>query len=72
MMIVNDILGGPQNVPPRVFQSVERIMKKELVSWAQLGSAAIFGGVVATVTVKEIALGRNTTPYIEKNIQITL
>jgi molybdopterin/thiamine biosynthesis adenylyltransferase len=69
-MIVGDILGGPQNVPPRVFQSVERIIKKELVSWAQLGSAALMGGVVATVAVKRIALGEHHDAYVEKNIQI--
>jgi hypothetical protein len=69
-VIVNDVLGGPQNVSPRVFASVERIMKHELVSWAQLGSAAILGGVVATIAVKRIVFGESTSPYIEKNIQI--
>jgi len=69
-VIVGDILGGPQNVSPRVFASVERIIKHELVSWAQLGSAAILGGVVATIAVKRIVLGEDNSPYIEKNIQI--
>ncbi len=70
-IIVNDILGGPDQVPPRVFASVGRVMKGELVSWSQLGSAAILGGVVATIAIKDIALGHNKTPYIAKNIQIT-
>jgi len=69
-VIVGDVLGGPQNVSPRVFASVERIMKHELVSWAQLGSAAILGGVVATLAIKKIVSGENVSPYIEKNIQI--
>jgi len=69
-VIVGDVLGGPQNVSPRVFASVERIMKHELVSWAQLGSAAILGGVVATITIKRIVSGEDVAPYIEKNIQI--
>jgi molybdopterin/thiamine biosynthesis adenylyltransferase len=69
-VIVGDVLGGPQNVSPRVFASVERVMKHELVSWAQLGSAAILGGVVATIAVKHIVSGQDTSPYIEKNIQI--
>jgi molybdopterin/thiamine biosynthesis adenylyltransferase len=69
-MIIGDILGGPQNVPKRVFQSVERIIKKELVSWSQLGSAALLGGVVATVAIKRIALGEHNELYVEKNIQI--
>lgn len=69
-VIVGDVLGGPQNVSPRVFASVERIMKHELVSWAQLGSAAILGGVVTTLAIKRIVSGEDTSPYIEKNIQI--
>lgn len=69
-VIVGDVLGGPQNVSPRVFASVERIMKHELVSWAQLGSAAILGGVVTTIAIKRIVSGQDTSIYIEKNIQI--
>lgn len=56
-MIMNDFLGGPQNVDPYMLASVQRVFKKELVSWSQLGSAAILGGVVATVAIKRIALG---------------
>jgi molybdopterin/thiamine biosynthesis adenylyltransferase len=56
-MIMNDFLGGPQNVDPHMLASVGRVFKKELVSWSQLGSAAILGGVVATVAIKRIALG---------------
>jgi len=69
-VIVGDVLGGPQNISPRVFASVERVMKHELVSWAQLGSAAILGGVITTIVIKRIVSGKNTSPYIEKNIQI--
>lgn len=56
-IIVNNIVGGPQNVDPHMLESVQRVFKKELVSWSQLGSAAILGGVVATVAIKRIALG---------------
>ena len=69
MMIVNDIIGGMENVAPRVMESVQRVLRHELVSWSQLGSAAIFGGVIATVAVKKIALGTSTEPYIALNIQ---
>lgn len=69
-VIVGDVLGGPQNVSPRVFASVERIMKHELVSWSQLGSAAILGGVVVTLAIKRIVSGEDVLPYVEKNIQI--
>ena len=56
-IIVNNIVGGPQNVDPHMLASVQRVFKKELVSWSQLGSAAILGGVVATVAIKRIVLG---------------
>lgn len=56
-IIINHIVGGPQNVDPHMLASVQRVFKKELVSWSQLGSAAILGGVVATVAIKRIALG---------------
>lgn len=55
-MIMNDFLGGPQNVDPYMLKSVQKVFKKELVSWSQLGSAAILGAVVITVAVKRIAL----------------
>lgn len=52
-IIIDDIVGGPQNVDPKMLKSVERVMKKELVSWSQLGSAAILGSVVATIFLKK-------------------
>jgi molybdopterin/thiamine biosynthesis adenylyltransferase len=69
-VIVGDVLGGPQNVSSRVFASVKRIIDHELVSWAQLGSAALLGGVVTTIAIKHIVNGQNTSHYVEKNIQI--
>lgn len=56
-IIIHDFVGGPQNVDPHMLASVQRVFKKELVSWSQLGSAAVLGGVVATVAIKRIALG---------------
>jgi hypothetical protein len=56
-IIMNDIVGGPQMVDPRMIASVKRVLAKELISWSQLGSAAILGGVVATYIVKKIAIG---------------
>jgi molybdopterin/thiamine biosynthesis adenylyltransferase len=53
-MIIGDIVGGPHRVDPRMMQSVPKVLNKELVSWPQLGSAAILGGVVATVAIKNI------------------
>jgi len=58
MMIIQNIVGGVHRVDPKMIASVQRVIAKELVSWSQLGSAAILGGVVVTYTVKQIALGR--------------
>jgi hypothetical protein len=55
-IIMNEIVGGPQKVDPKMIASVKRTLAKELVSWSQLGSAAILGGVVATYIIKRIAL----------------
>ncbi|HQU07902.1 MAG: hypothetical protein B7X04_02860 [Parcubacteria group bacterium 21-54-25] len=59
-IIMNDIVGGVHRVDPNMIKSVKRVLARELVSWSQLGSAAILGAVVATYTVKEIALGKGT------------
>lgn len=67
-MIIEDIVGGPQNVDPKMMKSVQRVFNKELVSWSQLGSAAILGGVFATVALKKIALGETTQPYYVTHI----
>lgn len=65
-MIIGDIVGGPQFVDPKMMQSVPRVINKELVSWPQLGSSAILGGVVATAAIKDIVTGNST----EKDIRI--
>jgi len=67
-LIVNEILGGIEKVDSRVLQSVQRVFKKELISWSQLGSAALLGGVVSTYMIKKIALNENNEKYIEKSV----
>lgn len=59
-IIMNDIVGGVHRVDPDMVKSVKRVLAREFVSWSQLGSAAILGGVIATYAVKEIALGKGT------------
>lgn len=56
-IIMFDMVGGPEFVDPKMLLSVRRVISKELMSWSQLGSAAILGGVIATVAIKHIALG---------------
>lgn len=55
-IIMHDIVGGVHKVDPKMIASVKRVLARELVSWSQLGSAAILGAVVATYTIKKIAL----------------
>lgn len=56
-MIVSDIVGGIDKVDKRMHQSIPKVIQKELVSWPQLGSAALLAGVVATFAIKQIILG---------------
>ena len=65
-IIIGDIVGGLQFVDPKMIKSVARVLNKELVSWSQLGSAALLGGVMATVAIKEIALGHSN----EKDVRV--
>lgn len=66
--IMNDIVGGAQYVDPKMLASVKRVLSHELVSWSQLGSAAILGGVVASYAIKKIALQENIDPDIRAYI----
>lgn len=59
-IIMKDIVGGMDRVNPEMLKSVKRTLAKELVSWSQLGSAALLGGVVATYIIKQIALHKNS------------
>lgn len=69
-IIIGDIVGGPEKVDPKMMASVKRVLNKELVSWSQLGSAAILGGVAATVAIKRIALGESSDLNIREYIGI--
>lgn len=56
-LIVSDIVGGIEKVDKRMHESVQKVLKKELISWPQLGSAALLAGVMATHAIKRIVLG---------------
>lgn len=70
-LIVFDIVGGPELVDPRMMDSVEKVILKHLVSWPQLGSAAVLAGVAATYMIKKIALSENTDKNIRLHIHPT-
>ena len=44
-----------------MLSSVKRVLAHELVSWSQLGTAALLGGIMVTYAVKQIALGKDNT-----------
>lgn len=67
-LIVSDIVGGIEKVDPRMLISVKGVLDKELISWPQLGSAALLGGVICTYAVKQIALNTNKQPDIRAYI----
>lgn len=67
-IIIENIVGGADKVDPKMIASVQRVFKKELVSWSQLGSAAILGGVAATVAIKKIALGESKKKDVREYI----
>ncbi len=56
VFIMNDVVGGVHRVDPKMIASVKRVLARELVSWSQLGSAAVLGAAVATYAIKKIAL----------------
>lgn len=69
-IIINDIIGGVNKVDPQMVKSVKKVINKELVSWPQLGSAAIFGGVIVTYALKKIF--KSSKLYISKNYNLSL
>lgn len=71
-IIMEDIVGGVDKVDPKMLISVDQIFKKELVSWSQLGSTAILGGVVVTKTLKKIILDKDKRLFIRHHISIII
>ena len=53
-----------------MLKSVKKVIDKELVSWSQLGSAAILGGVIVNYALKN--LFNNKELYIIKYFNISL
>ncbi|MDP3901880.1 MAG: ThiF family adenylyltransferase [bacterium] len=58
-IIMKDIVGGIHLVDPEMIKSVKKVISKKLVSWPQLGSAAMLGGVYAVYALKKIALSKD-------------
>ena len=69
-IIINDCVGGPQLVDPKMMASVKRVLSGELVSWSQLGSASLLGGVAATVALKRIVNQESAKLDIREHINM--
>lgn len=69
-IIMNDIVGGLDKVDPNMLNSVKDVLQKKLVSWPQLGSAAVYAGVIGTYAIKQIF--ENKTLYIHKNFDLSI
>ena len=67
-IVINQIVGGLDKVDPRMLRSAQKVMNKELVSWPQLGSAALLGGVAVTVAVKDIVRQDNVRKFTKKHL----
>jgi tRNA A37 threonylcarbamoyladenosine dehydratase len=68
-IIISDIVGGAEKVDPKMMKSVGKVLNHELVSWSQLGSAALLGAVMVTVAIKKIVLGESIEKDTRAHIQ---
>ena len=69
-IVINDIVGGIEKVDPAMVRSVGRVIARELISWPQLGSAALLGGIATTVAIKEIIRGKIKKKFSRFYIEI--
>jgi molybdopterin/thiamine biosynthesis adenylyltransferase len=67
-IIISNIVGGQDKVDPRMLVSVQKVVGKKLVSWPQLGSAALLAGVIATIVIKKIIRGENKKLFWKEHI----
>ena len=69
-IVINDMVGGPDKVDPNMLKSAGKVVAKELVSWPQLGSSALLGGIAVTVAVKNMVSGREKRLFAREYIKI--
>jgi molybdopterin/thiamine biosynthesis adenylyltransferase len=65
-IVINTIVGGPEKVDPRMLASAQRVVAKELISWPQLGSAALLGGIAVTYALKQIIRKENEITFTKE------
>jgi len=69
-IIVEDVIGDMQQIDPKLVASGMRMFQRELVSWPQLGSTAMLGGVVITHALKKLALKESSELFVKKFISL--
>lgn len=69
-IVINDIIGGPERVDPNMLASAWKVVEKKLVSWPQLGSSALLGGVAVTIAIKNIVAGRDKRLFAREYLKI--
>jgi len=69
-IICREIVGGKEKVDRNMLLSVQKVVENKLISWPQLGTAALLAGVVTTILIKNIVSGQNKRSYIKKYINI--
>ena len=67
-IIMDDIVGGVNLVDPKMLASVKKVLDNKLVSWSQLGSAAMLGGVYATYALKKIIIDEDKRLEVRTHI----
>ena len=70
-IVINHNVGGMEEVDPNMLQAVPRVIAGELVSWPQIGSAAVLGAVIVGYAIKEILGGNLTDGFYRTHINIS-
>lgn len=69
-IVINDIVGGPDKIDPKMLSSAQRVINRELISWPQLGSSALLGGIAVTVALKRIVGGEDKRLFVREYLRI--
>jgi molybdopterin/thiamine biosynthesis adenylyltransferase len=69
-IVINDIVGGSIRVDPKMLSSAKEVIEKKLVSWPQLGTSALLGGIAVTIAVKNIVSGKEKRKYVREYLKV--
>lgn len=69
-IVINDIVGGPDKVDPKMILSAGKVVSGKLISWPQLGSSALLGGIAVTIAIKNILAGKEKRLFVREYLKI--